>query len=496
MSDFNYDIEETTLYTFNSASLYGESVQDGEPTPESPVPIEVVEPGVQSEIYKTGYSINASGVESTNSSFNIFEANVKEYTSAKVIFTINHNSGVITRFHAYKADGTWIEQIASQSTNASGTYSQDLTLPSLTAEIRISTRNTTVIDSITPNAILFKYGDVQTPIDLNANVLASLPDGTKDTLNIDNVGNVSIVKNVGYTTQALTDGITGTVGVDVLSSTGEIADDADVYYKLANPLEISLDSIDVSSLFEVSQVIPITFVTTLDPESAYSYTSKTTYEVLNPYEDYDAPEMEIPPVHPLMQEWETFDPNNWDLQTELEYTYENEWHAVYTVYLGELMQSGVFNWERPELNWQEAAYDEEQYKRVCDYFNLRFKWREISIIPILKWFDYLRNKLVYELMPKYKPLYERVAEGINPLADSNEYYKNRTIQSAYPETLLSENADYITDGKDEEFQRIKEQATAEAITNFAEFYKGVDELLLDELEVMFISLYTTNINGL
>ena len=219
-------------------------------------------------------------------------------------------------------------------------------------------------------------------------------------------------------------------------------------------------------------------------------------KVINVYEEYDAPEMAIPPVHPLMQEWETFDPNNWDMQTELEYTYENEWHAVYTIYLGELMQSGVFNWARPELNWRDAAIDDEQYQRICDYFNLRFKWREISMLPVLKWFDYLRNKLVYELMPKYKPLYERVAEGVNPLSSETEYYKNRTIDSAYPETLLSENADYITNGKDEEFQRIKEHGTADALANFAEVYKGVDQLLLDELEVMFVSMYTTNINGL
>ena len=230
--------------------------------------------------------------------------------------------------------------------------------------------------------------------------------------------------------------------------------------------------------------------------SDFNYIIDDDGKVVNGYQPYDAPEMAIPPVHPLIQEWETFDPNNWDEQSMMDYTYQNEWHAVYTVYLGELMQSGVFNWKRPELDWSDAAIDEQQYERVCDYFNLRFKWREISMLPVLKWFDYLRNKLVYELMPKYKPLYERVAEGINPLSSETEYYKNRTIESAYPETLLSDNADYITDGKDEEFQRIKEHGTAEAMMNFAEVYKGVDQLMLDELEVMFISLYTTNVNGL
>lgn len=206
-------------------------------------------------------------------------------------------------------------------------------------------------------------------------------------------------------------------------------------------------------------------------------------------------EYAIPPVH-IGQEWETFDNSIWETERELVYKYQNEWHAVYTVYLGELLESGVFDWSRPELNWSDAAYDEAQYTRICEYFNLRFKWREISMLPILKWFDYLKRKLVFELMPKYKPLYDRIAEGVNPLSDSGEYYKNRTIESAYPETLLSANADYITDGKDEEFQRVHEGETATMPGRYAEFYKGVDELLLDDLESMFISLYTTHVNGL
>ena len=177
-----------------------------------------------------------------------------------------------------------------------------------------------------------------------------------------------------------------------------------------------------------------------------------------------------------------------------EFTGKDRWNAVYTIQLGELIDGGVFDWSRPELDWKEAAYDEEQYERVCKYFIERFYYREISIEPFAEWARYVRRKLVFELMPKFKPLYERVAEGINPLSDSNEYYKNRTIESAYPETLLSANADYITDGRDEEFQRIKEGNYVDATENFALKYKSVDELLLDGLETMFISLYTANVN--
>ena len=179
------------------------------------------------------------------------------------------------------------------------------------------------------------------------------------------------------------------------------------------------------------------------------------------------------------------------------YSYSvSDWHAVYTIQLGELIEGGVFDWGRKELDWSEAAYDEAQYLRICNYFIERYRYREISIYPFLEWANMLRRKLVFELMPKYKPLYERVYEGINPFAEKDEYYKNRTIESAYPETLLSNNADYITDGKDEEFERLTEGRTAENIIYYVENYKGVDEFLLDELESMFICMYTANVNGL
>lgn len=184
-----------------------------------------------------------------------------------------------------------------------------------------------------------------------------------------------------------------------------------------------------------------------------------------------------------------------DVNEWLDYTGESIWNAVYTIQLGELIESGVFDWSKECLNWREAAIDQAQYERVCQYFIERFYYREISMEPFKQWANYLKRKLVYELMPKYKPLYERFADGVNPLAGENEYYKNRTIQSAYPETLLSENADYITDGRDEEFQRIKEGNLADSEENFSLKFKGVDQLLLDELESMFISMYTANVNA-
>lgn len=184
-----------------------------------------------------------------------------------------------------------------------------------------------------------------------------------------------------------------------------------------------------------------------------------------------------------------------DVTEALDYTGRDVWNAVYTVQLGELIEHGVFDWARPELDWSAAAYNADQYKRVCDYFIQRFMFREISIEPFYEWAVTLKRKLVYELMPKYMPLYIKMADGINPFSESDEYYKNRTIESAYPETLLSDNADYITDGRDEEYEKETEVRAAERYVYFAREFKYIDELMLSELESMFISLYTANVNA-
>ena len=184
-----------------------------------------------------------------------------------------------------------------------------------------------------------------------------------------------------------------------------------------------------------------------------------------------------------------------DIEVFDAFTGNDEYNAVYTVQLGELVSKGVFDWDMPILDWKDAAFDEAQYSRVCEYFIERFYYREISLEPFEEWARTLRRKIVFELMPKFKPLYERIGEGINPLQESNEYYKNRTIGSAYPETLLSENADYITDGKDEEYQRLRENEFADSIDNYVNIYRSVDEYMLDELESMFVCMYTANINA-
>ena len=201
----------------------------------------------------------------------------------------------------------------------------------------------------------------------------------------------------------------------------------------------------------------------------------------------------LPPVH-WYQQGETFNTGNFHESDIQSYIYQNEWHAVYTIQLGELIESGVFDWSKPEIDWKASAYDNEQYERLCNYFNERFYWREISTLPIKEWFMHLHRKLVFELIPKYKPMYEAIKDGINPLAKSDEYFKERHINSQYPETLLSENADYISDGHDVENERIVINTIGDGIQDYVTKYKYVDELVCDELESIFICMYTSNVN--
>ena len=181
----------------------------------------------------------------------------------------------------------------------------------------------------------------------------------------------------------------------------------------------------------------------------------------------------------------------------LNYTGYDEYNAIYTITIGELMSSGVFDWNRQELDWSEAAYDDEQYQRVCDYFIERFYYREISIEPFAEWARFVKRKFVFEVMPKYQPLYEALKDGYAPLADEDEFYKSRIIDSSYPQTtmLSGGNSDYATSGRDEEYERIKQGNTVDAMNKYLAEFKNIDEMLLDEFESLFICMYTTNYNA-
>lgn len=214
------------------------------------------------------------------------------------------------------------------------------------------------------------------------------------------------------------------------------------------------------------------------------------------------------------------------------WTGRTRWNAVYTVQLGELIEKGVFSWELPVLNWSEAAYTPEQYARVCKYFQERFMFREISIEPFYEWANMLHYRLSYELMPKYRRMYKFLDDGFDfaqdhstvykeqgtldsaTSANRDDYAKRRAIGSDYPETLLSGNSDYASNGQDEESEGITEDTgqrndnttkdyeevergnLLDAYLKYEQEFRAIDQSLLDELEPLFIGLYTASIDGM
>ena len=174
---------------------------------------------------------------------------------------------------------------------------------------------------------------------------------------------------------------------------------------------------------------------------------------------------------------------------------EPEYHSIQTIELGELIDAGVFTWER--IDWLDSAYDADQYGRVCEAFELRFWLREIGITPVGAWMKRLSYMLNFELMPKYKPLYESLADGFDPLQSGGEYRKERRMESDFPETLLSGTTqDYLSSGYDFEREVIGRGNMVDDFANYVEKFKSIDVIILDEIErELFTSLYSTNVNG-
>ena len=170
--------------------------------------------------------------------------------------------------------------------------------------------------------------------------------------------------------------------------------------------------------------------------------------------------------------------------------------ASYSITLAELVEDGWFDWQRTYLEWKDYAYNDEQYERVCDSFIERYMWREIAIIPPKRWAQQLRYKIIRELMPKYRKLYEFLdSNDWQPFGTYDEFHKERIINSEFPETLLGGNQDYASDGADTAYETIRYQDVFDKYRDWVRNYRDVDALLLDELDMFFTNIISTHMNG-
>lgn len=169
------------------------------------------------------------------------------------------------------------------------------------------------------------------------------------------------------------------------------------------------------------------------------------------------------------------------------------WTSTVSVKLGALVTLGYIDFDGPE--WDFDAYDEEQRDRLWTKFHGRYFNRELGITPAGVWHMRLMAHL-NEIMPKYKFLYEALANGQTPLQAADEYHKRREIRSDFPQTMLSGNSDYASAGTDLEYETVMQGDFIETVSRLVSTYKDVDSLILDELGRFFSVIYSTNMNAI
>lgn len=216
-----------------------------------------------------------------------------------------------------------------------------------------------------------------------------------------------------------------------------------------------------------------------------------------------------------------------------------DFHAVVTIQFGELVHDGLVDWNDPM--WQWDKYSDEQYARLNQKIERHFWYREIGCLPLKRWNNEFIRKM-NEIMPKYKIMYDILAKDPDWLlayhawgthnqdtvdvgtkddthvVDTDKWGKSRDIGSEFPQTLLSANSDYASDGSDREYEDLgKETGSSNQATRgtqdldyeYEDFREGdylkkyddimtkwrdVDLLILNELDSLFSHLLSVNVN--
>lgn len=171
-----------------------------------------------------------------------------------------------------------------------------------------------------------------------------------------------------------------------------------------------------------------------------------------------------------------------------------QFNAVQSISLGELLHSGVFRWG--DKNTVFDAYDTKTYFRLCQKIEDRYFDREISVLPPKRWFRLFRNTC-NDLSAKYNVLYRFIDQGGMDkfLQTGDDYGKNRTVSSEFPATQLKhEGADYASNASDYEYERVTTGDWLSRMVSYVTDYQDCDKIFVDELDVLFTQLVTVNMN--
>lgn len=185
-----------------------------------------------------------------------------------------------------------------------------------------------------------------------------------------------------------------------------------------------------------------------------------------------------------------------------EYGNEPDFHAVGTIQLVEWVECGLV--DLTDGTWEFNAYegDDEKMADLYEVTNARvlrkvvdhYLYYEVAMPLYKEWKHQLLTRL-NEVMPKYMWAYRMLADGTNPLTSEDDYYKGRTIRSDYPETLLSGNSDYVSDGTDTETERIRIRDLWEKLGSSLALAKDVDQMVIDDVADCFSGLMTVNLDA-
>lgn len=170
-----------------------------------------------------------------------------------------------------------------------------------------------------------------------------------------------------------------------------------------------------------------------------------------------------------------------------------DYHARVSIQLCELIEGGFFDLSDP--TWSFPQFSPEQHERLCDKIVDRYYYREIGVLPAGRFKLAFLRKL-NEIMPKYIPLYQMLANGTNIMQVSDDYGKSRDVRSDFPQAQLNgKNQDYASSANDREYEDIKTGDWMERAKLVQEQYNDIDVMILDELEVCFSQLFSVNMNG-
>lgn len=174
-----------------------------------------------------------------------------------------------------------------------------------------------------------------------------------------------------------------------------------------------------------------------------------------------------------------------------------DYHATYSIQLCELINDGVVDFSTSDWDfdsYEKEENDTEQRDRFWEKFTARYYYREIGLVPPGIWKHEVLRKL-NEIMPKYKPLYKMLDDGVNIMQKMGEYGKSRNVYSDFPQTRLAgSNQDYASNATDREHEEIYLGDWLDTVARIRN-YDDIDVMILKEMETMFSAMFTVAVNG-